>query len=79
VLANWWRSINSATTVRYIPKHITKGETKMTENEVKVKTLEQFVSQYYKVKKNNKTIIVLEMALFRDIAERILELEKATK
>ena len=51
----------------------------MTENEVKVKTLEQFVSQYYKVKKNNKTIIVLEMALFRDIAERILELEKATK
>jgi hypothetical protein len=34
VLANYWRSINCATTQRYIPKHITKGETKMTENEI---------------------------------------------
>jgi hypothetical protein len=33
VLANYWRSLNCATTKRYIPKHITKGETEMTENE----------------------------------------------
>jgi hypothetical protein len=31
VLANYWRFINCATTKRYIPKHINKGETEMTE------------------------------------------------
>jgi hypothetical protein len=33
VLVNYWRSLNCATIKRYIPKHINKGETKMTENE----------------------------------------------
>jgi hypothetical protein len=28
VLVNYWRFINCATTVRYIPKHINKGKTK---------------------------------------------------
>jgi hypothetical protein len=34
VLVNYWRFINSATTVRYIPKHINnRKEKEMTENE----------------------------------------------
>jgi hypothetical protein len=33
VLADRCRVINCATTERYIPKHINKGETEMTENE----------------------------------------------
>jgi hypothetical protein len=79
VLVNYWRSLNCATTVRYIPKHITIGETEMTENEVKVKTLEQFLIEFHRFKENKTTMIVIEMALFKDIAQRILDLEKAAK
>ena len=37
VLVNYWRFINCATTKRYIPKHINKGETEMTENNNEIK------------------------------------------
>ena len=51
----------------------------MIENEVKVKTLEQFLIEFHKFKENKTTMIVIEMALFKDIAQRILDLEKAAK
>ena len=79
MLADRCRVINCATTKRYIPKHINERQNKMTENEVKVKTLEQFLMEFHRFKKNNTTMIVIEMALFKDIAQRILDLEKAAK
>lgn len=51
----------------------------MTEKEVRVKTIEQFLSASHNFKKNKTTMIVMEMALFKDIAQRVLDLEKAAK